>query len=66
MRDGRNTGGAVEQRYVIRERMVLSDKSWEVELTLANRDAMGLRMLMGRLRKNATRSMPMRSMPAAV
>ncbi|MEB3321789.1 MAG: 30S ribosomal protein S6--L-glutamate ligase [Synechococcaceae cyanobacterium] len=44
----RNTGGAVEQRYVIRERMVLGEKSWEVELTLANRDAMGYRMLLGR------------------
>ena len=66
MRDGRNTGGAVEQRYVIRERTVLDDKSWEVEFTLANRDAMGFRMLLGPDRKNATRSMPMRSMPAAV
>ena len=47
-REVRNTSGAVETRYVIRERLVLGDQSWEVELTLANRDAMGYRMLLGR------------------
>ena len=47
-REVRNTGGAVETRYVIRERLVLGEQSWAVELTLSNRDAMGYRMLLGR------------------
>lgn len=47
-RNVRNTGGISESRYVIRENMVLGDQSWEVELTLTNRDAMGYRMLLGR------------------
>jgi ribosomal protein S6--L-glutamate ligase len=47
-REVRNTSGAVETRYVIRERLVLGEQSWAVELTLANRDAMGYRMLLGR------------------
>ncbi|MEB3332678.1 MAG: 30S ribosomal protein S6--L-glutamate ligase [Synechococcaceae cyanobacterium] len=47
-REVKNTSGSVEARYVIRERLVLGEQSWEVELTLANRDAMGYRMLLGR------------------
>jgi ribosomal protein S6--L-glutamate ligase len=47
-REVRNTSGVAESRYVIRERLVLGEQSWEVELTLANRDAMGYRMLLGR------------------
>jgi len=47
-RDVRNSGGSVETRYVIKERLVLGEQSWEVELTLTNRDAMGYRMLLGR------------------
>ncbi|MFM7395289.1 MAG: RimK/LysX family protein, partial [Cyanobium sp.] len=47
-REVRNTSGAVETRYVIRERLVLGEQSWAVELTLSNRDAMGYRMLLGR------------------
>ena len=44
----RNTSGITENRYVIREELVLGDQSWLVELTLTNRDAMGFRMLLGR------------------
>ena len=47
-REVRSSSGAVESRYLIRERLVLGDQSWEVDLTLANRDAMGYRMLLGR------------------
>jgi ribosomal protein S6--L-glutamate ligase len=47
-RDVRNTGGIAERRYVIRERLQLGEDSWEIELTLANRDSMGYRMLLGR------------------
>ena len=44
----RNTSGITENRYVIREELVLGDQSWPIELTLTNRDAMGFRMLLGR------------------
>lgn len=37
-----------ESRHVIRERLVLGEQSWEVELTLAHRDAMRYRMLLAR------------------
>ena len=47
-REVKSTSGSVESRYVIRERLLLGEQSWEVELTLANRDAMGYRMLLGR------------------
>lgn len=44
----RNTSGITENRYVIREVLVLGQQSWPIELTLTNRDAMGYRMLLGR------------------
>ncbi len=44
----RNSGGGVEQRYVVATMLKLGDKSWPIELALANRDQMGFRMLLGR------------------
>jgi hypothetical protein len=44
----RNSGGGVERRFVIRTLLRLGDKSWPIELALANRDQMGFRMLLGR------------------
>jgi hypothetical protein len=44
----RNSGGGVERRYVIRTLLKLGEKSWLIELALANRDQMGFRMLLGR------------------
>ena len=44
----RNTSGISENRYVIREELVLGEQRWAIELTLTNRDAMGYRMLLGR------------------
>jgi hypothetical protein len=44
----RNSGGGVEHRYIIRTRLQLGDKSWPIELALANRDQMGFRLLLGR------------------
>lgn len=44
----KNTGGISDKRYVIRETMTLGESSWDIELTLANRDSMGYRMLLGR------------------
>jgi hypothetical protein len=44
----RNSGGGVERRYIIRTMLKLGEKSWPIELALANRDQMGFRMLLGR------------------
>ncbi|MSO65836.1 MAG: ATP-dependent zinc protease [Alphaproteobacteria bacterium] len=47
-REVMDSGGAVELRYVIRQRLVMGDREWPIELTLTNRDTMGFRMLLGR------------------
>ena len=44
----RNSGGGVEHRYIIRTRLQLGEKTWSIELALANRDQMGFRLLLGR------------------
>ncbi len=44
----RNSGGQVERRYIIETHVALGDRSWPIELALANRDQMGFRMLLGR------------------
>lgn len=44
----RTSSGMPEKRFVIRTTVVLGEKSWEIELTLTNRDSMGYRMLLGR------------------
>ena len=47
-REVKNSSGSVEKRYVINTQLFLGKLKWEIELTLANRDAMGYRMLLGR------------------
>ncbi len=44
----RDSGGHVEQRPVILTSVRMLERTWEVELTLTNRDEMGFRMLLGR------------------
>lgn len=44
----KNSGGFSEKRYVIKTRFAIGENEWEIELTLANRDSMGYRMLLGR------------------
>lgn len=44
----KSSSGETERRYVISTELAIGDNSWEVELTLANRDSMGYRMLLGR------------------
>lgn len=44
----KNTSGISEKRYVIRTMLHLAGESWEIEITLSNRDSMGYRMLLGR------------------
>jgi hypothetical protein len=43
-----DSGGRVEERYVIRTDLKLGKSLWPIELTLTNRDQMGFRMLIGR------------------
>jgi len=44
----KSSNGQTELRPVILTRVSLQDESWEVEMTLTNRDEMGFRMLLGR------------------
>lgn len=44
----KSSSGFREKRYVISTNVSLGEKTWEIELTLTNRDSMGYRMLLGR------------------
>lgn len=44
----KSSSGVGEKRYVIRTQLELGGERWDVEITLANRDSMGYRMLFGR------------------
>ena len=43
-----DSGGHKEMRYVIETEARLGDRSWNIEMTLTNRDSMKFRMLLGR------------------
>ena len=47
-RSVKSSSGIAEKRYVIKSTMKIGTYEWEIELTLANRDSMGFRMLLGR------------------
>jgi hypothetical protein len=47
-RSVRSSNGRVDRRYIIRTLLSLGDVTWPIELSLANRDEMGFRMLLGR------------------
>ena len=44
----KSSSGASETRYVIGATIKVATDTWDIELTLANRDSMGYRMLLGR------------------
>jgi ribosomal protein S6--L-glutamate ligase len=44
----KSSSGIAETRYVIGTTIKIGSVSWDIELTLANRDSMGYRMLLGR------------------
>ncbi len=44
----KSSSGVSEKRYVIRTSLQHDGQSWDIELTLTNRDSMGYRMLLGR------------------
>jgi ribosomal protein S6--L-glutamate ligase len=44
----KSSSGITEKRYVIQTTMKIGNYDWNIELTLANRDSMGFRMLLGR------------------
>jgi hypothetical protein len=48
VRSVRCSSGEVSERYVVVTQLKLMGQIWPIELTLANRDQMGFRMLLGR------------------
>jgi len=44
----KSSSGTRESRYVINTEISIGEQSWDIELTLTNRDSMGFRMLLGR------------------
>jgi ribosomal protein S6--L-glutamate ligase len=47
-RQVKTSSGEKERRHVIRTPVTLGGKTWDIEITLTNRDSMGYRMLIGR------------------
>jgi ribosomal protein S6--L-glutamate ligase len=44
----KSSSGFREQRFVIQTKLKIGEDSWNIEMTLTNRDSMGFRMLLGR------------------
>lgn len=48
-----SSNAQLEKRYVISSIIILGGKSWEIEITLSNRDPLRFRMLLGRQALNS-------------
>ncbi len=51
-RSVKSSSGVAEKRYVIKTMLCSGGDTWEIEVTLSNRDSMGYRMLLGRQAMN--------------
>ena len=47
-REVRSSNGDLELRYVIASQLAIGERTWPIEITLANREQMTYRMLIGR------------------
>lgn len=47
-RNIKSSNGTTEKRFVISTPLTIENETWDIELTLTNRDSMGFRMLLGR------------------
>ncbi|MBB3699685.1 30S ribosomal protein S6--L-glutamate ligase [Flammeovirga yaeyamensis] len=47
-RNVKSSSGKSEKRYVVKSVISIAETTWEIEVTLTNRDSMGYRMLLGR------------------
>lgn len=47
-RNIKSSNGTTEKRFVIKTPITINEETWDIELTLTNRDSMGYRMLLGR------------------
>ena len=43
-----NSGGVRQRRYIVKTILRMGNREWPIQLSLANRDTMGFRMLIGR------------------
>lgn len=48
IRSIKNSGGIIENRYVIRTPLMIDQEQWEIDITLTNRHQMSFRLLIGR------------------
>jgi hypothetical protein len=56
-----DSGGHREMRYVVETQVRLGERTWNVEMTLTNRDNMKFRMLLGRTAMRGMAVIPQRS-----
>jgi hypothetical protein len=47
-RDIKNTGGVPERRLVVRTTLLIGQRSWQIEVSLANREKMEFDLILGR------------------
>lgn len=48
IRSIKNSGGIIEDRYVIRTPLLIDQEQWDIDITLTNRYEMSFRLLIGR------------------